>query len=81
MSRSRRKPFWSMADSVKKWKRQYHGEMRAKLRMQMIRDPESVPVVVNGNAYSNVYDSPRDGSAQYVREDETWTERWKLTRK
>lgn len=81
MSRSRRKPFWSMADSVKKWKRQYHGEMRAKLRMQMIRNPECVPVIVDENAYSDVYDSPRDGKAQYVGKDETWTETSKLTRK
>ena len=70
-----------MADSAKGWKRLFHRSMRAKTRMQMRVDPESVPVVVNGNAYSNVYDSPRDGSAQYVGEDETWTERWKLTRK
>ena len=66
MSRSRRKPFRSIADSAKKWKKMFHKIMRAKVRMQMHHDPESVPTIVDENAYSDVYDSPGDGRAQYV---------------
>lgn len=87
MSRSRRRPYWSMADSVKCWKKTWHKTMRAKVRMQLKDNPENIPVVVNENAYSDVYDSPRDGSAQYaapyVGENGIWSDEsaWKLTRK
>lgn len=84
MSRSRRRPYWSSAASVKKWKKTYHRSMRSRLRMQMHHDPENVPVIVNECAYSDMYDSPRDGSAQYAPKDERgfWKgEEWRLTRK
>ena len=71
-----------MADSVKDWKKSAHRKMRSKVRMQMRHDPEDVPVIVNECEYSDVYDSPRDGSAQYVRTDEAdEEERKRLTRK
>lgn len=82
MSRSKRKPYWSMADSVKEWKKTSHRSMRSKVRMQMHHDPEDVSVIVNECEYSDVYDSPRDGSAQYVCTDEVdKEERKRLTRK
>jgi len=82
MSRSKRKPYWSMADSVKDWKKSAHRKMRSKVKMQMYQNPDTVPVIVDECEYSDVYDSPRDGSAQYVRTDEAdKEERKRLTRK
>lgn len=81
MSRSRRKPYWSMADSTKEWKKSWHGRMRARLRAQLHHDPETMPHNGNPNEYSNVYDSPRDGSQQYVGTDESAEERKRMTRK
>ena len=82
MSRSKRKPYWSMADSVKDWKKSAHRKMRSKVKMQMYQHPDTVPVIVDECEYSDVYDSPRDGSAQYVRTDEAdKEERKRLTRK
>lgn len=85
MSRSRRRPYWSIAGSVKPWKRMWHHTMRAKVKVQMHHDPESVSVIVDKNEYSDVYDSPRDGSAQYVPEDIRTSlfgeEAWRLERK
>ena len=82
MSRSKRKSYWSMADSVKEWKKTSHRKMRSKVRMQMYHDPEDVSVIVNECEYSDVYDSLRDGSAQYVCTDEAdKEERKRITRK
>ncbi|MBQ3728145.1 MAG: hypothetical protein II903_01410 [Spirochaetales bacterium] len=82
MSRSKRKPYWSMADSVKDWKKSAHRKMRSKVKMQMYQNPDTVPVIVDECEYSDVFDSPRDGSAQYVRTDEAdKEERKRLTRK
>lgn len=81
MSRSRRKPYWSIADSTKEWKKSWHRRMRARLRMQLHSDPESMPVIINPNAHSNVYDSPRDGGSQYVGKDEDWVDKERITRK
>lgn len=84
MSRSRRRPYWSMADSVKLWKRSWHHVMRSKVRNQMYQDPGNVSVIVNKCEYSDVYDSPRDGSAQYVPESERSIlkdKEWRLTTK
>lgn len=55
--------------------------MRARLRMQLHSDPESMPVIINPNAHSNVYDSPRDGGSQYVGKDEDWVDKERITRK
>lgn len=82
MSRSKRKPYWSMVDSVKDWKKSAHRKMRSKVKMQMYQNPDTVPVIVDECEYSDVYDSSRDGSAQYVRTDEAdKEERKRLTRK
>ena len=71
-----------MADSVKDWKKSAHRKMRSKVKMQMYQNPDTVPVIVDECEYSDVYDSPRDGSAQYVRTDEAdKEERKRLTRK
>ena len=55
--------------------------MRARLRAQLHRDPETMPHNGNPNEYSNVYDSPRDGSQQYVGTDKSAEERKRATRK
>lgn len=85
MSRSKRRSYWSIADSTKDWKRSYHQSMRSKIRMQIHDNPEDLPNIVNKNSYSNVYDSPRDGSQQYVNKDELSIfykdKPWKLIRK
>ena len=71
-----------MADSVKDWKKSAHRKMRSKVKMQMYQNPDTVPVIVDECEYSDVFDSPRDGSAQYVRTDEAdKEERKRLTRK
>ncbi len=81
MSRSRRKPYWSIADSTKEWKKSWHGRMRARLKAQLHRNPEAVPHNINPNEYSDVYDSPRDGGSQYVGKDEDWADKERITRK
>ena len=55
--------------------------MRARLRAQLHHNPETMSRNINPNEYSDVYDSPRDGSQQYIGTDESAENRKRISRK